>query len=61
MKQVSTELTVQKVNKRMKKKGFSSRKSTMSPFCRIYTKGDIRLMYVFERKIRTAQMRGAYC
>jgi len=52
MKVIKTELSVRKVNARMKKKGFTPRKSRFSSLVMIYVKKDTRIMYAFERKIQ---------
>jgi len=52
MKVTRTELSVRKINAKMRKKGFTPRKSRLSSLVMIYVKGDLRIMYAFECKIR---------
>lgn len=56
MEQITTTKSVKKINKRMKEKGFSVKRSEMSPFARIYTKDDFSVMYVFQKLINKAKM-----
>ncbi len=53
MRVITTDLTVKKINKRMKNKGFTGHKSTMSDLVRVYVnkKTGKRLMIAFQRKI----------
>ena len=52
MKVIRTELSVRRINAKMRNRGFTSRKSELSPAILIYVKDDARIMYVFERKIK---------
>jgi len=52
MKVIRTELSVRKINTKMRKKGFTPRKSELSSLILIYVKDDNRVMYIFERKVK---------
>lgn len=56
MKQIITTLSQKCINRRMKNKGFSGRKSSMTSFARIYTKDGLAIMYVFQRLINRSKM-----
>lgn len=52
MKVIRTELSVRRINAKMRNRGFTSRKSELSSAILIYVKDNARVMYVFERKIK---------
>lgn len=56
MEQIKTTKSVSCISKRMKEKGFSVRRSTMTPFARIYTKDGFSVMYIFQKLINKSKM-----
>jgi hypothetical protein len=60
MRTIRTELSVVKINKRMKKRGYKMKRSDLSSIVRVYTKADARVMYVFERLSRKLEMKPSW-
>ena len=61
MKVIKTELSVRKINARMKRRGFTPHKSKLSSLVTIYVKDDARIMYVFDCRIKQFNLSFGEC